>query len=338
MAAPLLLIIKYNKVRISVIMPVYNGSKFLNTSIPSVLAQSLRDFEFIVVDDCSKDDSRGILEGWAARDSRIRLYFNETNKGIFGTLNYLIELAKSNIVKIFCQDDVMMVNCLERQLFFMMTHSELAYSRCLGTQELSVGGARFGSIDPFKFLPEVIYAPASALAFFTFGNIPGNLTNLIIRKDLLLDSGGFSQKFPYAGDFEAWVRVAKKYPFGIQSEPLVYVHSHSEQGSVTLNRHNELIGQIDFIVTGLYDQLPQYLRRSARWHASLTYLIPYVSKTLRLFVRGKWGAVRLLFVPRRYCYSAWVGFLLYCITGGRRWGHRKVVRKFLGEIKLMNLK
>lgn len=317
------------------IMPVYNGSKFLGTSIPSILAQSLNDFELIIVDDCSRDNSRDLLTDWASRDSRIRLYFNEINKGIFGTLNYLVELAKNDLIKIFCQDDVMMVNCLERQVAFMEERRELAYSRCLGTQELGRPN-RMGAVNAFAMLPEVIRPSASALAYFAFGNIPGNLTNVIFRKTFLVDAGGFSQKSPYAGDFEAWVRVARKYSFGIQKEALVYVHAHPQQGSVTLNKQSELIRQMDEIVEDLFNRLPDELRAKARWYGSVTYLIPHVSTTVRRVVEGKWRAVRLLFVSRKYSYPAVVGVLLYAVTLGGRFGRRRVLNQFAEQIRGLN--
>jgi glycosyltransferase involved in cell wall biosynthesis len=323
------------KQKISVIMPVYNGSKFLGTSIPSVLAQSLDDFEFIIVDDCSKDNSRNLLKEWAARDARIRLYFNEVNKGIFGTLNYLIDLTKNDLIKIFCQDDVMMPNCLERQVAFMEERPFLAYSRCMGTQEAD-GVSRMGAVDAFAHLPEIIYPAASALAYFTFGNIPGNLTNVIIRKTALLNAGGFSQKSPYAGDFEAWVRLAQSYAFGIQREALVYVHTHPQQGSVTLNKQSELIHQLDEIVGGLFVRLPEELRGKAKWYGSLSYLIPHVSTTVRRVLEGKWKAVCLLFVARNYAYPAAVGLVLYVVTLGGRFGRRCFLNHFVAGIHRLN--
>ena len=318
--------------KVTVVMPVYNGAKFLTASIPSVLAQSLEAFEFIIIDDCSKDSSRELLEDWANKDCRIRLYFNEVNRGIFSTLNRLVDLSDSDLIKIFCQDDVMMPDCLMRQVDFMEKYPELGFSRCLGTQELDeMSGGKTDKRYESQ-LPEVIYPEASALAFFTFGNIPGNLTNLICRKSALVVSGLFNQSYPYAGDFEMWVRMSKEFPFGIQREALVYVHSHSAQGSVTLNKHNELIAQLNSILEGLYERIPLGLKAVAKRHGSINYVVQQVSWTIKRLLEGKWGAVREFWSVRTYAYPWPVCVLLYFITGGRRWGYRTTTCYLLAKV------
>lgn len=321
---------------VSVIMPVYNGASFLAKALPSILAQTLTDFELIIVNDCSKDNSLSVLNEWAAKDSRIRVYSNERNLGIFGTLNRLVDLGRCELIKIFCQDDVMMPNCLERQVAFMQKHPELGYARCLGTQELGDVQKQKGPYRYESQLPEIIYPQASALAFFTFGNLPGNLTNLICRKNALVEAGLFDQSYPYAGDFEMWTRVAKTYAFGLQREALVYVHSHDQQGSVTLNKHNELIGQLDRIMEALFIRLPADYRRCGRYHASVTVMVAQTAHTLRRLLERKWGAWKPFAVTRRYA-GAWpVCLFLYIATAGMRWGYHRSTRRLLAGVHRFN--
>src|SRR4051812_47939904 len=98
--------------QISVILPVYNGGAYLVQSVQSVLSQEMTDFELLIVDDCSSDGSLGYLQ--SIDDKRVRLYNNETNKGLFYNLNFLINKSHSPLIKLWSQDDIMYPNCLER--------------------------------------------------------------------------------------------------------------------------------------------------------------------------------------------------------------------------------
>ena len=96
---------------ISVVLPVYNGGSYLVSSGESVLQQNYTDFEFLILDDFSTDNSWQYLNSLS--DKRITLFKNEKNNGLFCNLNFLIKKSKSNLIKIWAQDDIMYTNCLE---------------------------------------------------------------------------------------------------------------------------------------------------------------------------------------------------------------------------------
>src|SRR5688572_15803312 len=90
---------------VSVIMPVYNTERFVAETTESVLAQTFRDFEFIVIDDGSTDRSREILENLAKRDARVRV-ISRANKGLVATLNEGLTLARSPLIARMDADDL----------------------------------------------------------------------------------------------------------------------------------------------------------------------------------------------------------------------------------------
>src|SRR6476660_5448744 len=96
---------------ISIILPVYNGGAYLVQSVESVLKQSLKNFELLILDDCSSDGSWEYINDIKA--SRISVYKNETNKGLFYNINFLIKKSKTPLIKLWAQDDVMYPYCLE---------------------------------------------------------------------------------------------------------------------------------------------------------------------------------------------------------------------------------
>ena len=89
---------------IAVVLPVYNGMKYLRESVQSVLTQSLQDFDFLICDDHSTDGSWEYLQ--QLQDARIQLFRNEANRGLFPTLNFLSRKAERDIIKLWSQDDI----------------------------------------------------------------------------------------------------------------------------------------------------------------------------------------------------------------------------------------
>lgn len=104
---------------ITIILPVYNGERYLNRTITSVLQQTMPDFELIAIDDCSTDQSLQILQNWAQRDNRIRIAANEQNLGVADTRNKGITMAEGEYICFIDSDDTWHSDKLERQLAFM---------------------------------------------------------------------------------------------------------------------------------------------------------------------------------------------------------------------------
>ena len=91
---------------VSIIMPVYNSEKYIEESIKSVLCQSYNDFELIIVDDCSSDGSRKIMQGMADKDDRIKVIHLEQNKGVANARNVGMENAAGEYIMFLDSDDI----------------------------------------------------------------------------------------------------------------------------------------------------------------------------------------------------------------------------------------
>lgn len=315
---------------VSVLIPVYNGSAFVETALRSALTQEGVDFEVIVGDNASTDDTLDIVAHYSG-DARLRVLTSEQNLGIFGNLNRLVQAADARYIKILCADDYFLPGGLRRQLQFMKENPSVGLARCQSQLDRRARQGK-GSQRWEHELPSVIPAEAAILAFYAFGNLPGNLTHVICTKAALQAAGKFDQRFPYAGDFEMWGRVACLHGLGLHREECVHVTEHIGQSSVTLNRNNELVGQIDRILDELHDRLPADMRRLGRFHSTLNYGVHHASNTLHRLKEGKWGAWRALFGPRHYAYGGLVCLFFYFLTGGGRWGLAYTTRIFLRRI------
>ena len=115
---------KNSSPKISVMMIVYNAEKFIREAIESILNQTFSDFEFIILDDHSTDNSYEIINEYAKRDNRILVLHNEKNLGIAESRTKCIKFAKGKYIAIADADDISIPTRLEKQLKYLEEHKE----------------------------------------------------------------------------------------------------------------------------------------------------------------------------------------------------------------------
>jgi len=229
---------------ISIILPVYNGIKYIKQSVNAVIDQQFTDFEFLIVDDCSTDGCWEYLQG--LNDKRITLYRNEKNKGLFYNLNFLIEKSRSPLIKIWTQDDVMYPDCLKEIIAFHYLHPEIGFSYT--ERHYIDANSRLLEIRPVDNTAEIVSTALHAQIAFTTGSIAGNICNVTINKKVLDRVGPFNESMKISGDFEMWVRLAKDHPIGFINKYLVQFRNHKEQ----------LSGQEKYLIYHLKEDLQVY--------------------------------------------------------------------------------
>lgn len=255
---------------ITIIMPCYNGVKYIKKAIDSLLAQTHADWELIIGDDGSKDGTREYLS--TLKDSRIKVFFHKKNLGIFGNLNFLFSKASFSLTQILCQDDYFLEhNSLKILLdYWSKISSDIAFIRTSHGHDSHASLAKYET----QVLPELVTPDRSSLYFYIFGNIPGNLSNVSLRTSLVKAQGGFREDLPYAGDFEFWSRVGQTQSWMICPINIIYVRSHTEQASATLNQKGELLPQLAEVIARLYSTLVQQgiSHSSLKWMATINYI------------------------------------------------------------------
>ena len=132
---------------VSIVMPAYNSAKFIVQTVQSMLTQTLRDFEFIVVNDGSTDDTLKILQELAQRDPRIQVV-DEGKRGFVGSLNRGCALARGTYIARMDADDISLPQRLEKQVQFLETHPHI--SLC-GTWAYAYSGDHTGASPILRF-------------------------------------------------------------------------------------------------------------------------------------------------------------------------------------------
>ena len=210
--------------------------------------------------------------------------------------------------------------CLERQFRFMQQRPSLAFSRVM---QLENDTPAFQQQDSDLWrLPEIIPPSAAALAFFICGNIPGNLSNVMVRASAWRRAGRFREDLPYAGDLEFWFRIAAREPFGVLHERLNFVRSHPGQASVFLNRNNELVQQADEVLAAIYRHLPAATRQRSvtRLWGTINFVTQFIHWGVRRLLAGNSPNLKDLRKRRTYAFSFPVSCLFYLLTVNRRFG------------------
>lgn len=211
-----------NPPRVSVVTTVYNGERFLAEAIESILDQSFRDFEYILVDDASTDASPAIIETYARLDPRIRVIHNQLNLNPCGSINRALEVAVGEYFANLDQDDFADRRRLELQIAFLDKHPEIGVVGAQARQIDHAGSARHTMSYPTS--------PAMARWVILFGT-PVLHSAATIRRELLLQVGGYSGHGKYAIDYALWAALVECTKITNLPETLVSYRRHADQAS-----------------------------------------------------------------------------------------------------------
>jgi glycosyltransferase involved in cell wall biosynthesis len=206
---------------ISVIIPNYNQQKYIRDALQSVFTQTHRDFEVIVIDDGSTDESKKIIDEYG---DEVRYIWQE-NKGLAGARNTGIKAARGEFVAFLDADDIWLPTYLETMQQLIAQHPEGTLYYC-GAQCIDNEGNRLpqivGQPIPAGTNPEAMYQFLLRSNFL----IPSTIT---VRRDVLLDAGLFDEALRYCEDIDLWLRIAADHVFvGTASSHVLYrIHSSS---------------------------------------------------------------------------------------------------------------
>ncbi|WP_423414977.1 glycosyltransferase [Hyphomicrobium sp. B1] len=220
---------------VSVVMPVYNGARYLDAAIDSILRQTFSDFELLIIDDGSTDGSYERLLEWQRRDERTRL-IGRPHRGIVACLNEGLAAAQGAIILRMDADDVSFPQRLERQVAFLKDNPGIAV----------VGSAiRFIDIDGNP-LSTAAYptTPDEAMVALDRGNAPVAHPAIAMRRDAALAVGGYRPLFDFAEDFDLWLRLVEHHQISNLPDVLLEFRVHDKNVSTTRRWEQALAAHI----------------------------------------------------------------------------------------------
>jgi glycosyltransferase involved in cell wall biosynthesis len=204
--------------KISVVMSVYNGEKYVHDSVESIIHQSERDIEFIIINDGSTDKSLEILREFQKKDTRIRLISRE-NRGLISSLNEGVSVAKGEYIARMDVDDISHEKRLKEQYDYMKEN------------DLAVCGTWAKGINnKGDIVADMNYCPATKeIKFFTLLHNPFIHSTVMFKREVFEYVGGYNSFFKHVEDYELWTRLIFKYKTGNLQKYLLSYRLHDEQ-------------------------------------------------------------------------------------------------------------
>ena len=242
--------------KVSVILTSFNHEKYLREAIDSVLMQTFADFELIIWDDASSDDSWYIINSYT--DTRIKAYRNdEIRRGIYGINKAIIEVALGEYIAIHHSDDVWEAEKLEKQLEYLDGHPEIG---AVFTNTLAIGESGDPLNDPGHFYSSIFDQPNRTrhqwLNYFFYHGCALCHPSILIRKRCYEDCELYRYGLAQLGDFDMWMRLCLKYEIHVLPEKLVCFRVRANEANTSGSRPETRIrGMTEF-----YNLLKNYLK------------------------------------------------------------------------------
>ncbi len=227
---------------ITVLMPLYNGGLYVRQAVESILQQSYRDFELLIIDDGSSDAGPEIVG--SVDDARIVLLRNPQNMGVAATLNRGLEVARGHYIARMDADDISLPDRLEQQVLFMEAHPQVA---------ISGGWVRLFGGNELPYTCRVPGDCRGVAAYMLFENPIWHMT-VIMRRDAMHQASlRYNPAFSRSEDYDLWIRAVKCFSLANIERTLVRVRRH--QGSATRANWDEVTMQTEALQGSLLQEM-----------------------------------------------------------------------------------
>lgn len=288
---------------VSVCIPTYNYASFLPRAVESVLGQTFEDFELLVYDDASTDDTVAVMQPYLS-DPRVKLVVQDPNQGLFANFNQSVEGARGRYIKFLCADDWIEPTFLAKTLPLFEEMPDLSLVTTAHWHANEKGELTATQYGPFGKGPRVSgELVASRLA--RWGNVIGMPTNTLIRRDLLVKVGGFDAEYAPGADVQLWLKLLAEGDMGWVPEKLCtwrihgnHTHSYGEDPTESTFRVWRDAGTIPDSPAS-----PEICKLGTDHHATVVSLYafahllagrPKAARRLIAMVRPYVGAARML--------------------------------------------
>jgi len=220
---------------VSVCIPVYNGAAFIAAAVESVLKQTFGEFELIVLDNASTDETPRILAQFD--DARLRIIRHASNIGASANFNAALNEARGEWVKILCADDLLYPGCLEQQLQnAVLSGKDAPVLLCCARDVIDAGGRRWMR-RAFSDRSGAVSGPEAIRRSVRAGtNLFGEPASVLMNREAALKAGGFNSAWRFCTDLDLWVRILQYGNLYADSAALCAFRVSAQSWSISLVR------------------------------------------------------------------------------------------------------
>lgn len=215
-----------NSPKVSICVPTFNGGDYLRQAIDSVLEQDYQDFEIVIVDNCSTDQTAAVVDSLLSKaGGRVRFYKNDRNIGLAGNLNKCLEYARGMYIKFLCVDDILLPGCLEQMVAGLDTYPTVTVV-CSGRLATNEAGKTTG-LRRYASRSLIVRGRKAITRCLFGGNFIGEPTAVMFRKRDLASC--FRDDLPQLMDMEMWFRLLEQGDLLSIEKPLCAIRTHDAQ-------------------------------------------------------------------------------------------------------------
>ncbi len=248
--------------KISVIIPCYNHGKFVGRAIRSVLDQDYSDFELLISDDCSQDDSRKIIESFD--DPRITAFFQQKNLGPVYAIGFLSRHARGKYIALLNSDDYWAPEKLGKQAAFLDAHPEVG--ACFTQGVLVDGNERVLSELDLPYANIFVQPNRSQGEWLRYFWESGNALahpSILIRREIYAEELLLNPALRQLPDMELWTRLIQKYPIEVMQESLFFHRrtTGENQNTSALTADNSARSRVEeiWLISRMLEEMPDAL-------------------------------------------------------------------------------
>lgn len=226
--------------KVSVCIPTYNRADSLRVTLEAVLGQTFTDFELVICDDASTDDTRGAVKGYT--DPRIRYHRNERNLGLYGNWNRCIELAAGQYISIYHDHDIYLPTILARSVALLDRHPSAGFVHTASLVIDPAGEPAGLDIRPFSEL-----TPSAQMMRSIAGReeSPVVAATAMVRTEKYAAVGGYQyEKYGIVCDRDMWFRLARVGDVGYVDEPQAFIRARAKDQETSRFRWADTIGSL----------------------------------------------------------------------------------------------
>lgn len=221
---------------VSVIIPNYNHAKYLRQRIDTILSQTYRDFEIIILDDCSTDNSREIIDDYTSRFSFIKRYYNTSNSGnAFTQWDLGVNKAKGEFIWIAESDDFADPAFLEKSSAILTNNENVGIVYCNSNVIDEQNNTLYSSsefkvrLNKSKWLKSYIVSGRDEISEYLYRNSTiNNISGVLFRKKKYIEAGFADHSMKFCGDWFLYIRILLISDIAYISEPLNTLRLHSD--------------------------------------------------------------------------------------------------------------
>jgi len=228
--------------KVSICVPNYNYGEYIGECIRSILNQTYKDFELIIVDDASTDNSIEIIESFS--DSRIRVYENDENLGITKNWNQCLKYATGDYIAIFHSDDIYHSEIIEQEVKVLSHFKNIHLVSTKATTNIQ----RLKDKNEYKY---ILYTPFEFMKFL-FGGHTLVCPSVMVRQECYEDIGRYNEDLIFLEDQEFYLRAALKYGLAKIDNVLMFYRQQEKKSFATsfegdTNKHKIRILEMKFL-------------------------------------------------------------------------------------------